>query len=427
MNLLDRRFLNISLAVKGIANEPAANPTVGTQYIVGDEPSGAFANFTQNYIARYNGSAWEAFSPKTGGLEVLNLSNNQFLLYNGSTWVSTASLTTEDENIPIIVVKAVGISPATSPDGYFGVYLSMSAQHVEKALYDGASSGLFELTENDKFLSLTDNKIYTCTAVDNHDYAVTGTFSASLPKNGQIIFNSDEQEMAFYRYDGYDNKIVLLGSIKNLKPVDKIIDAFTFQFFEDDDAVTTYQNSHATEGYTFTLFDRVYSYSASGGWTMSTLSEGDRFLALNFQDTLQPRIYEYIDSYGDSFASAFSYDSLFNGNIFLNKADGALYFYNGSTVVKLSGSSSGSSGTSLQYLTEVHTLTAQEISNNAFSLLNFIASGQESNILCFVDGVAQAAGTDFSASGNSITWNNKGLADVGLVAGDVFILHYVKA
>ena len=74
MQSLDRRFLNITLAVQAIANEPNDNPSMGSQYIVGSSGSGAFYGVTQNSIARYNGSCWEFYSPKSTELEVFNLS-----------------------------------------------------------------------------------------------------------------------------------------------------------------------------------------------------------------------------------------------------------------------------------------------------------------------------------------------------------------
>ena len=75
----------------------------------------------------------------------------------------------------------------------------------------------------------------------------------------------------------------------------------------------------------------------------------------------------------------------------------------------------------------MHSLTAAEVTAKSFTLTNSIKSGEESNVLLFVSGVAQAAGTDFTASGSSISWNSKGLDSIGLIAGDTFIVHYVKA
>ena len=177
--MLDRRFLSFNLVVLAIANSPADTPAAGTQYIVGSNPAGAFSGATANYIARYNGEAWEFFAPKTGDLEVFNAATSEILRFNGSAWTAVATIAV-----------------------------------------------------------------------------------------------------------------------------------------------------------------------ASGGADVAT---------------------------------------------------------------------------------ETHTLTAEEVTAKAFTLSHSIAAGQESNVLLFVSGVAQVPGTDFSASGTSISWNNKGLDSIGLITGDTFIVHYVIA
>ena len=88
--------------------------------------------------------------------------------------------------------------------------------------------------------------------------------------------------------------------------------------------------------------------------------------------------------------------------------------------------SNNTSAASAEFVTESHNLTAVEISAKAFSLANSVASGQESNVLLFVLGLAQVAGTDFTASGNLISWNGKGLEELHLSAGDNIIVHYAK-
>lgn len=107
----------------------------------------------------------------------------------------------------------------------------------------------------------------------------------------------------------------------------------------------------------------------------------------------------------------------------LNAATGEILKFNGSTWTAVSVINASSNAVA----TDIHTLTAEEVTAKSFSLANSVASGQENNILLFVSGVAQTAGVDFTASGNSINWNNKGLDSLGLAAGDTFIVHYVKA
>ena len=110
-------------------------------------------------------------------------------------------------------------------------------------------------------------------------------------------------------------------------------------------------------------------------------------------------------------------------SLLINKADNFLYVYDGSAFIKASNDS-----VSVPVLvTEAHSLTAAEVTAKSFSLSNNIASGQENNTLLFVSGIAQIVGSDFTASGNSISWNSKGLDNIALVAGDTFLVQYFKA
>ena len=282
MNLLDRRFLNISLAVRAIANSPEASPIAGTQYIVGPSGTGAFSGVQANCIARYNGSDWDFTAPKAGELEVLNVSNGEILSFNGSAWTAIFALSSD----------FAGSVAAIVPSG--------------DELPDSAAAGSL-------FINTEDGKLYTAIAADTWN-------SGENPANGVCYASSS------------DHKI----------------------------------------------------YTSVNG-------------SLNGAD-------------------------IADGTMFFSKADNSIYIYDAanSTFVLAGGASSES-------ITVTHFLTASEASAKSFTLSHAIAAGKESNILCFVCGIAQAAGVDFTASGSSISWNGKGLDDIGLVEGDMFILHYVGA
>ena len=278
--MLDRRFLNISLTVQGVANEPTDNPSVGTQFIVGTVPAGAFTNVVPNSIARFNGETWNFIAPKAGDLEVLNAETGEVLRFNGTAWTVIAAF-----YVPIAPVLAIVPSGDTLPAS--------------------ASAG-------DSFLKTDDAKLYTATAADTWD-------SGTLTDNGSRYASSSD-----------------------------------FKIYQSD-------------------------------------------------------------------GSSLSATSILNGDLFLNKEDGSAYVYDASVqaFVKIGGSA--------EVVTEVHSLTAEEAAAKTFSLLHSIAIGKENSSLVFVSGVAQAFGLDFSASGNSISWDNKALDDIGLEAGDLFIIHYIKA
>ena len=286
MSFIDRRLFKFNLAIYGIANEPAANPTVGTQYIVGAAATGVFSDIPANYLARYNGSIWEFTPPKAGDIEVLNVSTGEVLSYNGTNWVVIASLA--DENIkPVLGIIATGSTlPASASIG-------------------------------DKFLKIDDAKIYTATAADTWDAGV-------ITSNGDRYASNTDHK--FYT------------------------------------------------------------------------SNGSALTATNIPD----------------------------GLIFFNKADNQIYVYNATTTtfVKSSSASSGSGSSGATIAVENHTLTAAEITAKEFTLSNAIASGKENSVIVFVQGIAQIAGSDFTASASSISWTNKALDNIGLATGDVLIIQY---
>ncbi len=282
MNVLDRRFLNISLCVQGIVNTPPANTSDGSQFIVGSNPTGAFSGATANSIARYNGSAWSFSTPKAGELEVINSDNGNILGFNGTAWVT---ISTPYKPIPPVL--------AILPTG--------------STLPASAAAG-------EAFLNTSDAKLYTATAANTWDVGASTS-------NGDRYASSSDHNIYY--------------------------------------------------------------------------NDGNNLISI----------------------------SIFDGDLFLNKEENYVYIYDAtnSAFVKVMGSPSQSSN----YITESHTLTATEVTNQVFSLAHSIKSGEECNTLLFVSGIAQTAGIDFTASGNSISWNNYGLADLHLLAGDNFIIHYV--
>ena len=157
---------------------------------------------------------------------------------------------------------------------------------------------------------------------------------------------------------------------------------------------------------------KLYTATAADTWDSGTATaDGSRYAS-----STDHKIYT-------SDGTASTSENIADGGFFLNKEDNCLYVYNGSTFIKIGGNSGGSVSTA----TEVHTLTAAEVTAKSFTLSNSIASGETGNVLLFVSGVAQAVGADFTASGNTISWNGKGLDSIGLLEGDAFIVHYVKA
>ena len=120
--MVDRRFLNVSLTVLGVADAPEGTPVAGTQYIVGTTPTGAFEGKTAGSIARYDGTKWKFTAPKAGTLEVLNSATGQILRYDGSAWSvvastggGSASITTETHTLTAEEVSAKSFTLTGTP------------------------------------------------------------------------------------------------------------------------------------------------------------------------------------------------------------------------------------------------------------------------------------------------------------------------
>ena len=154
---------------------------------------------------------------------------------------------------------------------------------------------------------------------------------------------------------------------------------------------------------------KLYTATASDTWdTGMAASDGDRYASLT-----DAKIYESRDG-------AFAAIPLADGTLFLSKADSSPYGYDADTdrLIKLGG------GNSL--VTESHVLTVEEITAKAFNLSSAVATGKETSVLLSACGVVQVAGTDFAVSGRIVSWTGKGLADVDLAAGDMFVVSYTK-
>ncbi len=154
---------------------------------------------------------------------------------------------------------------------------------------------------------------------------------------------------------------------------------------------------------------KFYTATAPDTWDSGTATgSGDRYASIT-----DAKIYENRDG-------TFAATPLADGTLFLSKADGSPYGYDADTdrLIKLGGGSST--------VTESHVLTAEEVTTKSFNLSNTVATSKENAVLLSACGVMQVAGTDFVVSGRAVSWTDKGLADVDLAAGDIFVIQYQK-
>ena len=335
--MLDRRFLDVSLVVQDIANEPAANPTVGTQYIVGENPTGAFEDIIHGYIARYDGTKWISITPKAEGLEVLNAKTGELLTVDErGHWVSKVTLSTKNDfpfkfYIPDYAVEYKDGSP-TNISGHTAGDIQIDGSGNK--IYVANSEGTFE----DKTSEFKGNTLFFWRTDNNNSYPELWTWDgadiqAIFPNDGDYLF--DKGECQFYTYKHSEYK-----------------------------------------------FQKVNALTPS--------------------ETLQ----------------------IEGGDLFYNDEDKSFYFISAKGCAKFSTGGSGGAGD--EVICENHTLTAEEATAKSFTLANSIKTGKETGVLLSVCGMIQIPGVDYTASGNTISWTGKTLDDIGLQAGDIFVVQYVK-
>ena len=78
-----------------------------------------------------------------------------------------------------------------------------------------------------------------------------------------------------------------------------------------------------------------------------------------------------------------------------------------------------------EIVSEYHTLTQAEVQTKSFALNYPVKEGKEDQVLLFLEGVA-LKNTDFSVSGNIISWQGNTRYQIKPVVNDVFLIQYSK-
>lgn len=123
--MIDRRFIDFSLIVQGVADEPSDDYVKGTQYIVGEMPLGDFENAEPGQIARYDGEKWNFISPKEAGLEVINAETGELLQFDGVLWNVVATISGGGGGQSLLVVDDLATVVSSSnerPNDYIFNY-----------------------------------------------------------------------------------------------------------------------------------------------------------------------------------------------------------------------------------------------------------------------------------------------------------------
>jgi len=451
--MLDRRFLDVSIVVAGIANSPAASPTAGTQYIVGSSPAGDFSGAKANQLARYDGSKWIFSTPKTNGLEVLNVETKEVLSFDGTAWTAKTTLGGGGSNefiAPVDLVTNLALihpygSPVSYPDnaevgdkivviGYFNdKYVSVDIRRKEENDWNLVSKMTNGQRYAVKYRDANNNFIYEILAgisISDNPADPTGNqiTRETIPVGGMFLNKADS---LVYVYDGEKFEAVNTGGDSGGGEHEG------HNFFIPEYSCVEYKSKSSVydPGELVKDGDMIYRADSSGHIQNEVDYSEFRVGSIFFFDKVKS------GDHGDAFPlyrfngvdaeNRFDFiDYVQDGDLLFNKVNKHFYVFETSNFYRftdIGGIGESSSGGGDEIITETHTLTAEEATAKSFNLANSIKSGKETDVFLSVCGMVQIAGVDYTASENTISWSDKTLADIGLQAGDVFLVQYTKA
>jgi len=142
----------VQIAVLAVGqNTPPISPNSGDRYLVGTQPTGAFAN-QAGLLASYDGSIWRFLQAKPGWL-LFNITDSSVQVFDGTAWQRVNTIPTSLQNAP-------GFGLGTSSDSYnlFSAKLN-SALFAAKGTSEGGS-GDVRVTLNKQASGNTASQLY---------------------------------------------------------------------------------------------------------------------------------------------------------------------------------------------------------------------------------------------------------------------------
>lgn len=406
--MIDRRFISTSFVVNGTVDSFPENPTANVQYLVQGASSDELSDY-ENYIIRYNGTAWEYIPPRSDMLEIINSQTGEILHYDGTNWIVAANTSfitvddivdfdyagSDDDSKINGIVGATFISSKSAGD-YIGDIIYASTGKDTRVIAKDASEGYRVAVSSDR-------KIFTADS--------SGSFTDSVTANEKDVILL-KVTGALYRHDG--TKYVPIGS-EGVVFVDNVVN-LDYRDNSQDALVAVKGTKFISINGAGPYSNYIY-YTANGTDSPDTaeIAENSTVTVAVLKDGV---IYSHDN---DGYWRPYLVPS--TGCIIISKADSSMYIKDGMTKKFISVGGSGGSGLK----NEAFTLTSSNIDNKSITVVGNIASGSESSVLCFVGGTVHFAGTDFTASGDSISWDGKTLDTVGLKEGDTFVVQYMKA
>ena len=407
--MIERRFINISLAIAGTVSSLPSSTADGVQYLVQGASSGELANYN-NYIIRYNGSDWECTQPRSSMLEFINSQTGEILHYDGKNWNVIASTAffyvdcivdfdylSPDDNVRINNIPGISFISSQSYGNYTCDNLYMST-----GLFYGTIHKHID-TQNYTVAINSNGKIYTC-----HSYEWNSGIALAP---SAVIVSKDTG--AIYRHDG--TKWSPVGS-----------EGF---IFADDIVTLNYKGTTSDNTLISTKGTKFICMSGTESYTPSKLYVSSKNGAATSQDIPINSIFGIMEggvlvSYDGNNWLPYLVPS--EGCLIVSRVDNSVYVKDRAAKKFIAVSSSGTSSKN-SLTNEKFILTNENIASKSLTLSESIEAGHENEVFCFVGGTVQFARTNFTASGNTISWHNKTLDSIGLKAGDVISVQYISS
>ena len=199
--MLDRRFLDAKLTIKGFAESMPGSPTNGEQWIVSKEWGTDYPYAVVNAIAKYDAwsGKWKFITPSARtSLEVINLSTNEILRFDGS-WTAVGSL--GGYIYPFVVDVAYKTTPPENTIDNIGQVYIVFDLNGDTNIYkitgvgDKGRTSLGRLTPGQKVATLS-GSVYTVAqrTVDESIVNYFATTTTSVPVNS-LIFSQKTQNV----------------------------------------------------------------------------------------------------------------------------------------------------------------------------------------------------------------------------------------
>lgn len=166
------RLEALSRPVLGIADDEESGAVGGDVWIVGDTPTGAFAEFDEHDIALFQYESWYAWAPVEGLRVVVN---DVRKVFDGGSWIDDPSITGGGGG---------GVAPVVTEAGTSLLADDTNAGNYTRFMNAGAKTYTFDSAE-----TYTTGHEYHGRNVGTGDLTITeaGTFTVNPPAGGTLV------------------------------------------------------------------------------------------------------------------------------------------------------------------------------------------------------------------------------------------------